>query len=132
MPNNSVEAYLRQKFGDIQLKPITFGGTNFVNLLDGAEPPRVAKIAGLNGAHIINEYHCLRYFSHCGLSEADWVLTHGDYGAHNILIDDVGGISVIDSGKSQGGVGSTIEVGASARFRGVGRVGESPIFTSLT
>src|SRR5690625_989810 len=66
MLTKTVEAYLRSKYGDIQFKPATFGGTNHVYLLEGTVPPRVAKIAGLNSADIFNEYHCLQHLSQCG------------------------------------------------------------------
>ena len=38
------------------------------------------------------------YEARCGIEEieTEWVLTHGDYGAHNVLVTETGAVSVID------------------------------------
>ena len=63
----TIETYLRNRFGDIQFKSATFSGTNQVYFLEGTTPLRVAKIAGLKSDDISNEYYCLKFLEESGL-----------------------------------------------------------------
>jgi aminoglycoside phosphotransferase (APT) family kinase protein len=54
------QRFLTEYFGPVQCVPVTISGTNFIYILEGIDPPRVVKIAGLSPDDVRNEYACLR------------------------------------------------------------------------